>query len=120
MTTGDQPRGGHFCPNCGYNREPDPVVEFGGWTLNPRWLAAEFQGVPVHFTRSEFVMLYAVMAGNGDTVTRDVIRERTGTEADGNIIDVWAFRIRRKLSGTPVTIKSVFGTGYRVVESVPA
>lgn len=120
MIAGDQPRGGHFCPNCGYNQTPDPIVEMGGWRIDPRNQHADFQGRRVHFTPSELTILHTLMAAGGDLVTRDALMERTGSEADSNSLQVLVARVRGKISGTPVEVLTIRRAGLRAVESVPA
>lgn len=120
MLTRNQPRGAHFCPNCGFNQTPDPAVEFGGWRIDHRNRHADFNGRRVHFTPAEFVILHTLMAASGVLVSRDALMERIGSEADSNSLQVIIGRVRRKIAGTPVEILTVRGSGLRVVERAPA
>ena len=120
MRAVDQPREGHFCPNCGYNRAPDPILEAAGWRVDPRNREAIFGSKRVHFTPAELTIFHSLLAANGETVRRDVLMERIGSDADSNSLQVLLARVRRKISGTPVEILSLRGHGLRAVESVPA
>lgn len=113
-------RPAHFCPNCGYNQTPDPIVEMAGWRIDPRNMAATFNGERVHFTPSEFVILHTLVCAGSNLVSRDALMERMGSEADSNSLQVLLFRVRSKIAGTPIEILTIRRAGMRLVEKVAA
>lgn len=52
---------------------------------------------PVPMAAAEKVICYTLMKAYPVPVRRDVILERLGSESDGNIIDVYVCRLRKKL-----------------------
>lgn len=108
--------GSHFCPNCGFNQTPDPIVEIGGWTIDVRNHEALFKGRRVHFTPIEMTILHTLASAKGQIVTRDALRERSGSDGDTNSLQVLVHRVRRKIAATPLRILTVRTRGLRLIE----
>lgn len=111
---------GHFCPNCGFNQAPDPVVEIGGWIIDARNHEATFNGRRVHFTPIEMTILHTLASAKGEIVSRDALRERSGSDGDTNSLQVLVHRVRAKIADTPLKILTVRTRGLRLVEMVGA
>lgn len=100
-----------FCPTCGTDIEVDEPVAVGALRIDPRTHRVVWRGRPVHLPRAQFVILHTLVKARGALVGRGVLRERVGTEADTDCIDVWLTRIRHSLPGAPIT--SERGIGWR-------
>jgi DNA-binding response OmpR family regulator len=91
----------------------DPVVTYGGLTLNPVTYQVTWQGQPVELSGSEFALLQALLERPGAVLSRLQPEERLyGWEDDvtSNAVEVHIHHLRRKLG--PALIHTVRGVGY--------
>jgi DNA-binding response OmpR family regulator len=78
-------------------------------------------GDPVHLTRTEITLLKAFMLHPGQLMSKDriavVLYGDNAYDKSEKIIDVYIFKLRRKLAqaGAPAIISTVWGEGYRFV-----
>lgn len=81
--------------------------------------AAAFIGeVPLELPRRELKLLECLMLNAGKIVTRATLEQRLfGFEAVGaNALEVYVSRLRKRLAGSGVEIRTVRGLGYRLEE----
>lgn len=95
-------------------------VTMGGVTMNFDSLsAADENGVPIHFTPTEFSMLgYLVKNANRAVPRNELLAEvwnfhETGTR----VADDTVKRLRKKLEQTRLRIETVWGYGFKVSEA---
>jgi two-component system, OmpR family, response regulator QseB len=91
----------------------DPVVTYGGLTLNPATYQVTWQGQPVELSGREFALLQALLERPGAVLSRLQLEERLyGWEDDvtSNAVEVHIHHLRRKLG--PALIHTVRGVGY--------
>jgi two-component system response regulator QseB len=91
----------------------DPVVTYGGLTLNPATYQVTWQGQPVELSGREFALLQALLERPGAVLSRLQLEERLyGWEDDvtSNAVEVHIHHLRRKLG--LVLIHTVRGVGY--------
>lgn len=84
------------CPSCGYNLKAEKPVSVGPMFYDPRG-EVRFHGQRVKLTPSEHVVLGTLVSEVGRFISADVLMNRLGTEAEGNVVDVHLCHIRRKL-----------------------
>ncbi len=85
--------------------------------LDPAAHTVTRQGEPVVLTRTEFVLLEAMMRAAGRVMTRDRLVESVWgyeREVESNTLDVFIRQLRRKLepAGSRKVIQTVRGVGY--------
>jgi two-component system response regulator TctD len=95
------------------------VVEFGRLTLDPAGRVASCDGVPLSLTRREFSLLEALMVNRTRVMPKERLFERIFSMDDEeiglNAIETYVARLRRKLDGTGVAIRTLRGLGYQLV-----
>ena len=95
------------------------IIEFGSLTLDPAGRVATRGGEAMSLTRREFSLLEALMANR----TRIMPKERLfdwlfsmdEEEIGLNAIETHVARLRRKLEGSGVAIRTLRGLGYQLV-----
>jgi DNA-binding response OmpR family regulator len=97
------------------------VVEFGRLTLEPAGQVAACDGAPLSLTRREFSLLEALMANRTRVMPKERLLERMfSMEAEDvglNAIETYVARLRRKLEGSGVAIRTLRGLGYQLVRA---
>ncbi|MFQ8433224.1 response regulator transcription factor [Amaricoccus sp. W119] len=95
------------------------VVEFGDIVFDPRQCAVQVQGAAVPLTRREFSLLEIMLAERGRVIPKDRIFERmfsfNDEEVGVNAVETYIARLRRKLEGSQVSIRTLRGLGYQLV-----
>jgi two-component system copper resistance phosphate regulon response regulator CusR len=95
------------------------ALELGDVSLDPATLEVRIAGDPVELTPTELRILELLMERSPAVVSRSSIAIHAWQdEADAvgsNTIDVHVARLRSKLTGSPVRIETIRGTGYRMV-----
>ena len=78
----------------------------------------------IHLTQMQRVMLQAIFARNGGTVTRDqfmaILYTDQSSDPSDKIIDVQISKLRQKLSGTGFKIVTDWGVGYHFEREIGA
>ena len=101
----------------------DQVVETRGLRIDPGRRTVECQGKPVALTSLEFDLLYFLASRPGRVVSREGLLEQVwGSDrvVDARSIDSLVSRVRRKIepdASGPRYIQTVWGAGYRFIES---
>lgn len=101
--------------------EPRSRLEIGDIILDPVAHTATRQGVPIVLTRTEFLLLEALMRSSGRVITRErLIVSVWGNEREieNNTLDVFVRQLRSKVEspGGRKLIHTIRGVGYVVRE----
>lgn len=106
------------------DRFADPVLRFGGVTLNRMEHAVSYEGVGVELTAKEFALLEFLMLRRGSSCSRaELLTEvwHSTPDAGTNVVDVYITYLRKKLGvANPEdnvwtsVIETVRGLGYRM------
>ena len=96
-----------------------PVIEFAGLRFDPAGQDLQIDGVPVQLTRRELSLLEALLASRGRVISKERIYEYMFSfnedEVGMNAVEIYMARLRRKLEGSRVTIKTLRGLGYQMI-----
>jgi DNA-binding response OmpR family regulator len=105
-----------FCPCCGHNLAAEAVIAIGQLRVDPRG-DATWGGGTIGLTSAEHIILASIAGAKGAIVAKAVLQERIGYEGDGNVIDVFLTKMRRKLRAAgapPALIANVRDRGWRL------
>lgn len=95
------------------------LVEFGRLTLDAAGQIATCDGTPLQLTRREFSLLEALMANRTRIMPKERLFDRMFSmdeeEIGLNAIETYVARLRRKLEGSGVGIRTLRGLGYQLV-----
>ena len=95
------------------------VIEFGSLVLDPAGRVATSGGAPLELTRREFSLLEALMVNRTRIMPKERLFDRMFTideeEVGLNAIETYVARLRRKLEGSGVGIRTLRGLGYQLV-----
>jgi DNA-binding response OmpR family regulator len=95
------------------------LIEFGRLTLDPAGKVAACDRVPLSLTRREFSLLEALMANRTRIMSKERLFDRMFSmneeEIGLNAIETYVARLRRKLEGSDVAIRTLRGLGYQLV-----
>ena len=96
----------------------DNSVRFGALVLDTRSASAWLNETSLDLPRREFSLLEALMLNAGRIVQRESLENRLfGFEAVGaNALDVYVSRLRKRLAGSGLSIRTLRGLGYRLEE----
>ena len=98
----------------------EPVVEFGGFRLDPTTRKVSYLGREVNVSAREFSLLAALLERPGRPLSRAQLEERLygwGEEIASNSVEVHVHNLRRKLGER--AIRTVRGAGY-LIDEAPA
>lgn len=97
------------------------VIEFGRLSLDPAGRVATCGGEPLQLTRREFSLLEALLANRTRIMPKERLFDRMFTmdeeEVGLNAIETYVARLRRKLDGSGVGIRTLRGLGYQLVRT---
>jgi len=90
------------------------LVEVGPLALDTAGKRVLLAGVPIELSAREFAVLETLMLRAGRVVTKEQLLQRLYDSPDVgiNAIEVQMHRIRKKLVGAPVNLRTVRGLGY--------
>lgn len=95
------------------------TITLGNVIFDPAALTLAVEGAPVALTRREFSLLETLVTNRGRVVPKERILERMYTfsdEAPGpNAVELYIGRLRRKLEGSSLEIRTLRGLGYQLV-----
>jgi DNA-binding response OmpR family regulator len=86
-----------FCPHCGYDLRLDTPILLNDFSMMSSYSHLRWRGEAIPLTSSERLLCYTLMKAYPSPVKLGVILDRIGSEASGNVIDVYVCRIRKKL-----------------------
>lgn len=100
-----------ICPHCGYDLIVDAPIILNDFAMMGPMSPLSFLGRPVRLTPAERVVVWTIFKSFPRAVRMSVILDRLGSEAEGNVIDVYLCRIRKKLRtiGAPIPFEAVGG-----------
>ena len=97
-------------------------MTYGDLTYDPASHALTVAGQTVILTRREYSLLDILLANRGRVVGKDHIFERMFSFKDEdvgmNTVETYVARLRRKLDGSSVSIRTLRGLGYQMVADV--
>lgn len=95
------------------------VIEYGDIVFDPAGLTVEIKGSPVSLARREFILLEILLANRERVVPKDKLFERmfsfNDEDVNVNAVELYVGRLRKKLGGSQVVIKTLRGLGYQLV-----
>lgn len=95
------------------------VIDFGSLAVDPAGRVATCRGTPLQLTRREFSLLEALMANRSRIMPKERLFDRMFSmdeeEIGVNAIETYVARLRRKLEGSGVGIRTLRGLGYQLV-----
>ncbi len=98
--------------------ERSAAVEYGDLSLDPATRSASIAGQPLALTRREFSVLEILMASRGRVMAKERIFEKLFSfdedDTGINAVELYVARLRRKLAGSRVTIRTLRGLGYQI------
>lgn len=102
-----------------HHRDTEGIVRIGDSTLDHNQQKLSRNGKVTSLTALEFRLLWCLGGADGKLLTRAQILERVWNDVSGvpkRIVDVHVAALRRKFAeiGSPATISSVRGIGYRL------
>lgn len=96
------------------------LIEFGDIIFDPAGLTVEIAGTPVALARREFNVLEILLSNRERVVPKEKIFERMFSFDDEdvniNAVELYVGRLRKKLSDSRVSIKTLRGLGYQLVD----
>ena len=107
-----------LCRRVGQDRSG--IIEFGGLALDAAGRIATAGETPLPLTRREFSLLEALMANRTRVMPKERLFDRIFSideEAGLNAIETYVARLRRKLDGSGVEIRTLRGLGYQLVRT---
>ena len=95
------------------------TVSLGALEIDTVQHRALWEGNPIALTRTELRILHALVLANGDTISRDKLREAgwgSDAEVGSESLGVHISNLRRRLddAGASDFVETVRGSGYRV------
>lgn len=95
------------------------VIAFGDLVFDPAGRCLDIGGAPVPLTRREFSPLEIMLANRGRVIPKERIFDRMFSfnedEVGINTVEIHVARLRRKLEGSRVQIRTLRGLGYQLV-----
>ncbi len=95
------------------------IIELGDIVFDPAGCTASLRGEVLPLTRREFSLLEMLLANRGRVVPKERIFERMFAFNDEptsfNAVEIQIGRLRRKLEGSGVMIRTLRGLGYQLV-----
>jgi two-component system response regulator TctD len=95
------------------------AIEYGDLALDRAGQTATLKGEALPLTRREFSLLETLIDNRGRVISKDRIFERMFSfdeaEVGLNAVEIYVGRLRRKLEGGNVAIKTLRGLGYQLV-----
>ena len=96
-------------------RQARRTIELAGFTIDRDANACAYEGNPVELTPREFGLLEALAARLDRVISREQLVDALcswDTTLTDNGLDIAVYRLRRKLEGSGVRIRTVRGLGY--------
>ncbi len=99
------------------------VLEAGNLLFDMATRAVTVGGEPRELTRREQVLLEIFLINRGRVLEKEELLTRLfglDAEAGANAVELYVARLRRKLSGADLTIRTLRGLGYQALVEAPA
>ena len=98
--------------------QPTNQLTCGDVTIDRASRVVAVNGVPIELTRRELTLLEILAARPGRIVAKDhLVDQLFGFDDDpsANAVEQYVARLRKKLSGSKVEIRTLRGLGYQLV-----
>jgi two-component system response regulator TctD len=101
---------------------PDPtgVIEYGDVRFDPAGFTVTVAGAPLELARREFSLLEILLSHRERVVPKTTIFEKMFSfqeeDVGINTVELYVGRLRRKLAGSQVSIRTLRGLGYQLVK----
>lgn len=95
----------------GFNHD----IRFGPLTLDTRNQQISANGMPMVLPQREYGVLEALLLNSGRVVSKDNIAQRLAAHAEelaDNAIEVYVYRLRKRLAPLGINIRTLRGLGY--------
>lgn len=92
-----------------------PVIQVGNLSFDTTSRLASMNGQPLSLTPKETAVLEALLVRRGRPVSREALFEMIYSleeDARAEAIEIYVHRVRKKLEGTGVSIRTMRGLGY--------
>jgi two-component system, OmpR family, response regulator len=92
-----------------------PAVSYGGLTFDTIGRSASIDGKTVPLSTHEVGVLEVLVQRFGRVVSKEQLVEQLYSydkEASHNAIEVYIHRVRKKLNGAGITVRTLYGRGY--------
>jgi DNA-binding response OmpR family regulator len=99
-----------------------PVLGCGALRMDLGARQASVADAPLALTAREWVMLEQLMLASPNVVAKHRLVDALGSwdrEVTPNAVEIYVSRLRGKLAGAGVELRTMRGLGYRLVEAVP-
>ncbi|GAB7537707.1 response regulator transcription factor [Burkholderia sp. 22PA0099] len=93
------------------------VLRFGGLAIDRSSRLAELDGQPLPLSRQEFALLEILASRPQRVFSKDELLNQLfsfGREPSANAVEQYVTRVRRKLQGSDVEIRTARGMGYQI------
>ena len=97
----------------------NPLISVGVLTLDPANHTADIEGSPLELTGREWSVLEQLMLAAPKVIAKQKLTDSLShwdNELTPNAVEIYISRLRAKLAGRPVHIRTVRGIGYRLEE----
>lgn len=95
--------------------QAQPILQLGPLSLDTVNREARVHQRRLSLSVREFSVLEELLSRAGKVVTKQqIVQSLSATDADfsENAVEVYIYRLRRRLEGTPITIQTIRGFGY--------
>ena len=92
-----------------------PVMSYGALSFDPASRTASIDGHPLSLSVHELNVLEVLIRRFGRVVSKEQLVEQIYTydqEVSHNAIEVYMHRLRKKIGGTGVIVRTLYGRGY--------
>ncbi|MBC8129766.1 MAG: response regulator transcription factor [Rhizobiaceae bacterium] len=94
------------------------TIEFGDLSFDAAGRALRISGVPVTLARREFSLLEVLLLNRGRVMPKERLFEKlfgfSDEDVGMNAIELYVARLRRKIEGSRVSIRTLRGVGYQI------
>jgi len=94
------------------------TTKLGNLLFDPAGRTVTIGDTPVQLTRREFSLLEILIANRGRVISKERIHERmfsfNDDEVGLNTVEIYMTRLRKKLDGSRITIRTLRGLGYQL------
>lgn len=100
--------------------EGNDLLNFHEITLNVPSQEVIITGEKIHFTSSEFKIIHLLLKNNNRVLSREKILNYIAPgnlQANDRMIDTYISALRRKIKTSSFRIKSVYGEGYKIINT---
>lgn len=98
--------------------EASGLIELGDLSFDPASRSLAIAGVPITLARREFSLLEILLLNRGRVMAKERLFEKlfgfSDEDVGMNAIELYVARLRRKIEGSRVSIRTLRGIGYQI------